>query len=78
MMKKILNMNFLKFQQLMINIKSFNICIFSFNVHLLKILNLKKKFKKKINVYKNKCCLIIKDKIKISINYHIEFKEQNY
>ena len=46
-MKKILNMSFLKFQQLTINVKSFNICVLFLNTHSLKILNLKKKIKEK-------------------------------
>ena len=46
MMKKILNVNFLKSQQLIINVKFFNIYVLFFNMCSLKILNLKKKNKK--------------------------------
>ena len=46
-MKKILNVSFLKFQQSMISVKFFNVYVFSFNICSLKILNLKKKIKKK-------------------------------
>ena len=74
-MKKVLNVSFLKFQQLIINVKSFNVYAFFFNTHSLKILNLKKKIKKKFNIYENRCHLIIKNKIKIFINYHIKFKK---
>ena len=47
MIKKVLNVNFLKFQQLMINIKSLNVYVFFFNTHSSEILNLKKRIKEK-------------------------------
>ena len=46
-MKKVLNVNFLKFQQLTINVKSLNVCVFFLDTHSSEILNLKKKIKKK-------------------------------
>ena len=48
MIKKALNISFLKSQQLMINIKFFNVYVLFLDIYSLKILNLKKKFKKKI------------------------------
>ena len=46
-MKKILNVNSLKFQQSMINVKFLNIHAFFLDMCLLKILNLKKEIKEK-------------------------------
>ena len=46
-MKKVLNVNFLKFQQLTVNVISFNIHALFLDMCSLKILNLKKKIKKK-------------------------------
>ena len=46
-MKKILNMSFLKSQQLTINVRSFNVCAFFFNTCSLKVLDLKKEIEKK-------------------------------
>ena len=50
-MKKTLNVNFLKSQQSMIDVKSFNVCAFSLDMCLLKILNLEKKIKEKNSVF---------------------------
>ena len=46
-MKKVLNVNFLKSQQSMIDVKFFNVHTLFLNTHSLEILNLKKKIKKK-------------------------------
>ena len=50
-MKKILNMSFLKFQQLTVNVRSLNVHVFSFDTHSLKISNLKKEIEKKDSVF---------------------------
>ena len=50
-MKKILNVNFLKSQQLTIDVRSLNIHVLFFNMCSSEILNLKKKFKKKNSVF---------------------------
>ena len=47
MIKKVLNVNSLKFQQSTIDVKSFNVCALFLDMHSLKILNLKKKIKEK-------------------------------
>ena len=47
MMKKALNVSSLKFQQLTVNVKSFNVCVLFFDMHSSEILNLKKEIKKK-------------------------------
>ena len=46
-MKKVLNVSFSKFQQSMIDVRSFNIHAFFLDTHSSEILNLKKKIKKK-------------------------------
>ena len=46
-MKKILNVNSLKSQQLMIDVRFFNVHAFSLDMCSLKILNLKKEIEKK-------------------------------
>ena len=46
MMKKVLNVSFLKFQQLIINVKFFNVHALFFNMCSSEISNLKKKIKK--------------------------------
>ena len=46
-MKKILNVNFLKFQQSMISVRFFNICVFFLDMHSSEILNSEKEIKKK-------------------------------
>ena len=51
MIKKVLNVSSLKSQQSMIDVKSFNICAFSFNTCSSKILNLKKKIEEKNSVF---------------------------
>ena len=70
-MKKVLNVSFLKSQQSMKSVKIFNVHVLFFNICLSEILNLKKKLKKKFNVYEDKCHLITKDKIRISVSYYI-------
>ena len=50
-MKKVLNVSFLKFQQSIINVRSFNIYALFFNTHLSEISNLKKEIKEKNSVF---------------------------
>ena len=45
--KKVLNVSFLKLQQSTVNVKSLNVCALSLDTHSLKISNLKKEIKKK-------------------------------
>ena len=47
MIKKTLNVNFLKSQQSMINVRSFNVHVFFFNMHSSEISDLKKEIEKK-------------------------------
>ena len=51
MIKKVLNVSFLKFQQSTIDVRSFNVCTFFFNTHLSEISNLKKKIEKKNSIF---------------------------
>ena len=47
MMKKALNISFLKFQQSTVNVRFFNVYVLSFNTCSSEILNLKKKIEEK-------------------------------
>ena len=51
MIKKILNVNFLKSQQSMIDVKSLNVHAFFLDTHSSEILDLKKEIKRKDSVF---------------------------
>ena len=51
MMKKALNVSFLKSQQLMINVRFLNVHVLFLNMHSLKILNSKKEIEKKNSIF---------------------------
>ena len=51
MMKKTLNVNFLKLQQSIVDVKSLNVCVFFLDMCSSKISDLKKKIKEKNSVF---------------------------